>query len=217
MGLKGARQVVGIDIRESAVRDAANFVSTELPAYVDRIRFSSAPIGELERQAFDLVVSKDAFEHIIDAPTMLRELSYRLSPSGRMFIGFSPLYHSPYGDHDRRRTAFRDWGAAGALLAAVPWGHLVMEPLIVRRHRKIQGRDIQTIQDLNLNAMNIDEFRRYIEEAGLMEHYFATNQGHNPLRVLFSMFTRVPVLRRYCTYNAYCILQHRTGQPQRSS
>lgn len=212
MGLHGARQVLGIDIREADISAAREFVSAHYPQLTERVHFSARPLDEFKSDTFDLIVSKDAFEHILDVQGVLVNCRRLLSESGRIYIGFSPLYHSPYGDHDRRRTAFRDWGYAGRLLAALPWGHLLFERTIISRQARIQNRDIRSMHDLNLNKMSIRQFHERIAATGFTPEYFAVNQGGHRVARLLELPRRLPWLENICTYNAYCILKPRAEQ-----
>lgn len=206
MAQSGAEAVVGVDILPEQIAEANALVRSKHADLAGRVEFTTQSLAEIDLPPFDLVVSKDSFEHIIDVPPMLAAIRDCLSPTGTAYIGFSPLYHSPYGDHDRRKTAFRAWGLGGRVLAMLPWGHLFLERLIIDRHAKLAARPVESMHDLNLNMMSIDDFRRYIREAGFQSRYFAMNQGGNPMGWPFSIMRRVPGLEKYCTYNVYCEL-----------
>lgn len=206
MARAGAASVVAIDILPEHVDAATALVRSAHPDLATRVEFTTRRLSEIERPPFDLVVSKDSFEHIIDVPAMLAQVRANIAESAELYIGFSPLYHSPYGDHDRRETAFRHLGVAGQLVAMIPWGHLFLESRILRRHAIIKSRPIRSMHDLNLNMMSIGEFRQYLRDAGFEPRYFAVNRGGNPLGWPFSILRRIPGLEKYCTYNAYCEL-----------
>lgn len=205
---RGAETVLGIDIRQDDIEFARRFRDRELPTPSDHIRFSCEPLSRYHETQFDYVVSKDSFEHIIDVDGMLAEIRRVLKPGGWVYIGFSPLYHSPYGDHDRRRTAFANLGVAGKLLAALPWGHLLMEKQILRRHSKMRREPVTSMHDLNLNKLKVGEFRKKIQAAGLAAESFLVNQGNNKVGKVLSALRALPGLEDYCTYNVYCILRH---------
>ncbi len=207
MGYRGARRVVGIDIRKDDIEFARNYVDQHHPELSGKLEFTCEPVAHLPEEHFDAVVSKDSFEHIIDVDGMLAAIRDRLKSQGRIYIGFSPLYHSPYGDHDRRRTAFKFLGVLGRGLAVIPWGHLWMEPQILRQHARLRGEPVTSMYQLNLNQMSIEAFRSKIERAGLVTEWMAVNQGENLLGKVLSLLRRIPALERYCTYNVYCILR----------
>ena len=206
MAQAGAASVVAIDIIPDHIDAAKSRMRSAYPELASRIDFTTRGLTEIERPPFDLVVSKDSFEHIIDVPAMLAQVRTRVAPTAELFLGFSPLYHSPYGDHDRRRTAFRHLGIAGRLIALIPWGHLFLESQILKRHAAIRSRPVESMHDLNLNKISIGEFRQYVRDAGFEPRYFAVNCGRNPLGWPFSILRRLPGLEKYCTYNVYCEL-----------
>jgi SAM-dependent methyltransferase len=207
MALQGANRVVGVDIRKQFAAAATSYVDKRQPDIANRLEFTVRPLSELPSASFDLIISKDSFEHIIDVPAILRDISRVLTPDGRVFVGFSPFYYSPYGDHDRRLTAFRNLGLLGKMLAAIPWGHLVLEPWIIRNQNRIQDFDVRSMQDLNLNKLSIGDFRTLIQSTRLKADYFAVNQGKSYIGAVLSKFRSIPGLEKYVTYNLYCILR----------
>jgi SAM-dependent methyltransferase len=206
MAAKGANPVIGVDILSDDIAFARRFAAETVPDFAQNISFSDEPLAALGDRRFDYVVSKDSFEHIIDVDGMLRAIRERLAPNGKVYIGFSPLYHSPYGDHDRRRTAFARYGAWGKLLAALPWGHVFLERWILRGHSEMRGEPLTSMHQLNLNKMKVGEFRSRIRAAGFRVDSFRVNQGDSKIGRILSAFRLVPKLETYCTYNVYCIL-----------
>jgi hypothetical protein len=138
---------------------------------------------------------------------MLNSIRSHVSDGGRVYIGFSPLYHSPYGDHDRRRAAFRPWGVFGRVLAAIPWGHLLLEKEILKMQSQLQKREISSMQDINLNKMSIGEFRNHISDSDLAIDSFRVNQGNSKIGSLFAILRKIPFLEKLCSYNLYCVLK----------
>ncbi len=195
-----------MDILSEDIAFARRFAMERDPRLAQRLTFTDQPLTALGDRRFDYIVSKDSFEHIIDVDGMLRVIRERLAPGGKVYIGFSPLYHSPYGDHDRRRTGFARYGAAGKLLAALPWGHIFLEPWILRRHSAMRGEPVTSMHQLNLNKMKVGEFRSRIRTANLEMESFLVNQGDNRVGRLLSAVRSFPGLETYCTYNVYCIL-----------
>jgi len=207
MAQRGAEHVTGVDILEDDVITATRFTAVKYPQLAAKLQFTNQSIVELENDQFDLIVSKDAFEHIIDVPKMLQQLHMSLANSGQVYIGFSPLYHSPYGDHDRRRAAFRTWGILGRLLSALPWGHLFLEQQILKNHPSLKDRENATMYDLKLNKMTIGKFRQHIKNSDFEATTLLVNRGENMVGKLLSLLRHIPFLESCCTYNAYCILR----------
>ena len=97
---------------------------------------------------FDVVVSRDTFEHIHDLPEVLRHLARLLRPEGRVYVGFGPLYRSPFGDH-------------GLLGLRLPWLHLLVAPMpdTPRFSRWPSVRQLELL-DQELNGLTFAEIRR---------------------------------------------------------
>src|SRR5439155_444803 len=94
---QGARRVVGVDTDEERLAFARNKVKSEFSNLADRIEF--AVPAELREERFDLVVSEDSFEHYGDPIAVMKTVRTFLVDSGKVLIGFSPLWKSPYGGH----------------------------------------------------------------------------------------------------------------------
>jgi SAM-dependent methyltransferase len=103
MALKGARRVIGIDIREEVLERAR---TRALAAGVQDICLFTTSTYETA----DAVVSVDAFEHFEDPAAILRIMSSLLGPSGEAFISFGPTWYHPLGGH---------------LFSVFPWAHLI--------------------------------------------------------------------------------------------
>ena len=211
MAQQGAKHVTGVDILEDDIKTATEFTAAKYSGLASKLRFTNQPIPELGDSQFELIVSKNSFEHILDVPKVLTQFHDSLADSGKVYIGFSPLYHSPYGDHDRRRAAFKAWGIWGRLLSGLPWGHLFLEQQILNNHPVLKDRENVSMHDLNLNKMTIGEFRQHIANCGFEVQILLTNRGDNMIGKLLSLLRRIPFLETGCTYNAYCILQKAQG------
>jgi hypothetical protein len=116
--------------------------------------------------------------------------------------------NSPYGDHDRRRTAFASLGIVGRLLAVIPWGHLLLERQILKRHSELRGESLASMHDLNLNKLKVGEFRDKVVAAGFEIDSLRFNQGSSKIGKIFAVGRRLPGMETYCTYNLYCKLRY---------
>jgi len=208
MAQAGAARVVGLDLKTHLVDFANAYLMQVYPELVQRVKFQAIDLKDFaEPVCFDLIVSKDSFEHILDLDGMLREMRLRLKPGGRIYAGFGPLYPTPYGDHDRRETIFRHWGVFGRLLAWLPWGHLVLEPLIVKTYNSHADRKITSLYDLGLNKLAASDYLRLFQASGLRVVGLRLNQSQSLQSRLFSVLRHVPGLEDYCTHSLYCILE----------
>jgi ubiquinone/menaquinone biosynthesis C-methylase UbiE len=73
-------------------------VADELP---DALRFelSEPTVLPADDDAFDVVVSWSAFEHVDDPPALMREIARVLRPGGVFMLQLWPFYHSEHGSH----------------------------------------------------------------------------------------------------------------------
>lgn len=198
MARAGASRVVGIDIDGRAVAFARTYVEERVPDLAPRLELRAMELGALDERGFDIVTSKDSFEHILDLPGVLGEIGARLRPGGRLYAGWGPLYHSPMGDH----------GRTGAL---VPWGHvLVPERLLLWR------LGVASVQELGLNQLTIGDYRRIFAASGLRVVSLGVNRSDHPVSRLFSLALHLGVLEKYLTHNCYAVLERPADAQQTS-
>lgn len=192
----GADKVVGLDIDSARIKFARENLHTNYSYYSNIVCFECVDLKDYDLEAkFDYIISKDSFEHIINLDSMLVEMSKRLKKGGRIYIGFAPLYNSPFGDH-KRTEAF------------IPWGHLIIpESILLKRISRKRGKKIEFIKDLGLNKLSLKEYRKLFDNSGLSIIYFQVNCGNNPIMKLFSLLRKIPGLEELFSYNIYCILQ----------
>jgi SAM-dependent methyltransferase len=135
--------LVGFDLEpvdERALVEAAreHGVATEFPP---GLRFEQSFVDRIPApdDAFDVVVSWSAFEHIADVVAISRELCRVLAPAGVVMIQLYPFYLSEHGDHGWHRSSFE---------------HL------------LTGRD-ETPDDAYLNRTTLDGLQRDLLAGGL--------------------------------------------------
>jgi len=196
MARAGARRVVGVDVKPNLIEFAAGNVRTNYPDLAGKIEFLPVDLKDFAPDAaFDIIVSKETFEHLVDLPGVLAEMKGRLKPGGRVYAGFGPLWKSPIGDH--RLGHF-----------ILPWGHLMFpRRVLFRRVSRSWGRNIESVHDMGLNGLSFADYVRIIHASGFTTPYFAVNRGSHPVLRLFSLARMVPFLREYFTFNVYCVLE----------
>src|SRR4051812_43330510 len=155
MAREGAT-VVGVDPSGELVAFATENTRERFPDLAERLEFTTRDAGDLEDGGgFDLVVSKDTFEHVADVPALLRSLQRLLRPGGEVWVGFSPLYYSPRGDHER--TGLR-----------LPWAHAFLpESKVLERAAREAGEPVGSLTDLGLNGLTPKAFRAAVTASGL--------------------------------------------------
>ncbi len=193
----GAAQVVGLDLNCQLIEFASANLIQHHPDVAHRVTFLCQDLKDYpEDQVFDIIVSKDTFEHILDLPGMLAEMKKRLKPGGRIYAGFGPLYNSPLGDH-------------GYSQSRIPWRHLMLgeEALVARVRARWRRDDLRSLADLGLNGLALADYERIFAQSGLKIVALMTNRSEKPLSRLFAQFARVPFLREYFTFNIYVVLE----------
>jgi len=193
---QGAKIVIGIDTDHQRIAFADANVAQNFPSLRSHLQFLAKDLEECDIGYFDVILSKDSFEHILDPEAVLVEMSNRLKPGGHIFIGFAPLYNSPIGHHFRTGTM-------------LPWGHLIgQEKDIVARLNRRNGTAVTSIRDLGLNMYALRDYRRLFTTCGLQIELLLTNQSRNPGMKLFSLIAKlVKPLEEYFTHNLYCVLR----------
>jgi SAM-dependent methyltransferase len=191
--------VLGVDLDVERVEFANRNVATRYPELRDRIEFRvidlvTAPDLTLAEH-FDIVLSKDTFEHLADVEAMLSTIYRLLQPSGELWAGFSPLYWSPRGDHGR--TGLR-----------LPWAHAFMPPaLVFMAASRYNNKPVERLYDVGLNGVTSAEFLRYAEGTGFHPESVLFNRGNRRFMGLFSKVRKIPSLERYFTIGIYTVLR----------
>jgi len=191
----GAAQVVGLDLNAERIDFATANVQQNYPELLSTLSFQQINLKDYPVEAFDYILSKDSFEHILDLPGMLAEMGKRLTPGGRIYAGFGPLYNSPFGDHDMTYSR-------------IPWAHVFLgKKRFAERVDRRWTHEVNSIYDLGLNGLSFADYRRIFQESGLNIVYFETNCSTKTISKVFSILRRVPPLTEYFTHNIYCILE----------
>ena len=195
---RGAARVYGVDLDEERIRFASEAVPTRYPEYRERLLFSTTAVSDLPRDArYDLVLSKDTFEHVQDLPRMVDNLAQRLTPGGMLICGFSPLFHSPWGDHGR-------YGLR------LPWLHTLLPTSITHAwaSRRL-GYRVSTPSDLGLNGLTLDVFEAIFHPELWERVSLRVNPIDKAFVPLFDRLRRIRPLSRYFTIGIYAAFKRR--------
>ncbi|TLY22006.1 MAG: class I SAM-dependent methyltransferase [Nitrospirae bacterium] len=139
----GARQVIGIDIREKMLTLAR--AAAETAGVSDRCLFCT----HINEQA-DVIISLDAFEHFDDPEKILKIMRGLVKPTGCVYIAFGPTWFHPLGGH---------------LFSVFPWAHLIFTEKAFIRWRsdfKSDGATRFCEVEGGLNQMTIHRFRKIL-------------------------------------------------------
>jgi SAM-dependent methyltransferase len=202
---RGAGRVLGVDLGDAIklAIAARHGMDAELPVEFRRYGGDLREIGD---ERFDVVVSKDCFEHYgavagsPDAERMVCDMGERLVDGGLLVIGFGPLWKAPLGGH---------------LGVRVPWAHLIFpEDVIFDEFRRVRppGKSARTFEEGTLvNRMTLERFRRLMDDSGLQPVAVRTNVSRNRVVAGLRVLARFPPLEEYCTQNVYGIWRRPEG------
>jgi cyclopropane fatty-acyl-phospholipid synthase-like methyltransferase len=188
--------VLGVDLDEFRVDFANHNLAQRFSHLVNRVTFQAVDVTSLPpEQLFDVIVSKDTFEHVEGLASLLKGLGQRLIPGGLIYAGFSPLYYSPWGDHGR--TGLK-----------VPWAHAILPtPAVCAAAARHNGHPVRSLMDIGLNGNTPDQFRAAFADSGLRLRDIAYNRGDKRLlSVLEKARGRFPRFDRFTTVSIYAVL-----------
>lgn len=188
--------VLGVDLNETRIDFAKRNLADRFPELKPTVSFRAVDTASLPLdEPFDIVVSKDTFEHVEDVSALLRGLAQLLTANGVLYAGFSPLYHSPFGDH----------GNTGLRL---PWLHTILPKQIVFAvAAKHQGHQVSSLSDIGLNGNTPEQFRSAFAESGLHMHQLLYNRGDRRLLPALDFArSRFPKFEKFTTVSIYAVL-----------
>jgi SAM-dependent methyltransferase len=201
IALAGARSVLGVDIWEPRVAYATQKLAQRFP-HLTNARFCSTPTDKMDGQdRFDVIVSQNTFEHIADIDGVLASFRRLLKPGGVAYLGFSPLYHSPFGDHGELRAPAR-----------LPWLHLLAgRKRVIAAFNSANDEAANSLTDCGYNGLKPADFRRAFERSGLTTERIRINATEGRLKQAamngFSTLAKAPWLEPYVTIGMYVILR----------
>lgn len=188
----GAERVVGIDL-EIAPQARALIAAPELASRIELVETSGA-LAELGSRQFDVVLSKDCFEHYADPERFVFRMADRIAPGGLLAIGFGPLWRSPTGGHIDYMTR-------------VPWAHLLFpEDVIMDERRRFRpAEEAHSFEEIRggLNRMTLGRFEAIMRSSRLECVSFETNVSAHPVVRAMKLLARLPPLRELFTTNVY--------------
>lgn len=201
---RGARRVLGIELQRDYCEYAQAKIVRDFPQFSDRITYRSVPTSEIPDASMDAIVSKDVFEHVIGLEEVFQELIRILKPGGEMVLGFGPLWHSPFGDHDVSRVL--------SFGRRVPWLHLLAGDArllqIMNSERAELGQEpYRSMADAGFNKLTIEEIESILHNSPLELTSYATNPTDNRIAKLVEKMPKPALLRRYLARTVYCILR----------
>ncbi len=193
---RGASRVVGIDMQLIDVaRDRLRDGHAGIAQVVEFLE-TRGSLEEVGVETFDVVFSKDSFEHYADPESFIEVISRFLAPGGLLVIGFGPPWKAPTGGHIGYMTR-------------VPWAHLVFpESVIMRERRRFRpDENAQQFAEIvgGLNKITLGRFRSMMASSELECMHFATNVSDKFAVRIMSVLGHLPPLREFLTVNVYSV------------
>ena len=140
---KGARKVIGIDVRDNALHEATGRAEDARVA-------GHCTFAKTTSERADVILSIDAFEHFGDPVGALREMRRLLKDDGCVIAAFGPTWYHPLGGH---------------LFSVFPWSHLLFTEGALIRWRsdfKTDGATAFGEVEGGLNQMTIRRFKKLV-------------------------------------------------------
>lgn len=204
----GCNRIVGIDISEKKVNNAAAFFK-EIPNG-ERIEFMCEDIynsDPKELGQFDVLIMRDVIEHIYNQEKFMGFVKRFLKEDGVFFLGFPPWYN-PFGGHQQM--------CKSKILSKTPYFHILPRP-IYKAILKAFGEPERKINNLLATkdtGISIERFERILKTEGYRvpkkEYYFInpnyeTKFGLQP-RVSWGWIQAIPFFRNFVTTACYFVV-----------
>jgi SAM-dependent methyltransferase len=192
---RGARRVLGVDLQ--GVSLATRQLRNHYPELADRVEFRQiASADDIGDERFDIVLSKNSFEHVGDPQRYVADMTRLLAPGGVLAIGFGGLWKSPYGGHVQFMTK-------------LPWSHLLFPEEVILRERKRfrPDEDPTCFEEIRggLNRMTLGRFQGIMAETGLEPTYFEVNRNDRKIARVLDALSRVPGLKEYFAFSVHTV------------
>lgn len=194
---RGASSVLGIDLDERRIEFATRYVPEQHPEVSDAVSFEVQDLTEMSgSESFDVILSKDTFEHVENLSDVIAHMHRLLKPGGRILAGFSPLFHSPFGDH-------------GRLEPSLPWlPAMLPERLVLAMTSRKTGTPLRSMADVGLNKLTPAEFRDLFEgNPDWKVDSLQYNQSDRRLMPVMNVLRQMPLLERWFTVGIYAVIR----------
>ena len=201
----GAKSVTGVDVVPRNIKAAV--ANSEQAGLNGRVKFLCEDIHNWSPpHRYDVVLSHEALEHILEPDRFLAALDRFVRPSGIVVLAFGPLFFSPFGDH--MDAFFR---------VPIPWrGALFSEASILRlRRERFRLTDrAESYRGITggLNLLRYSEFLTYVERSGWKFDFLDINpqlRKWSPLYRVSRGLCEIPLVRDYLASSVYAVLRRR--------
>jgi len=150
--------VVGLDVDADSIAGARSIAERRFP--VLDTTYTETPIDQIAG-SFDIVMTDEVLEHVVDLAACLEAVRCRLTPGGTFYAGWGPLWYSPTGGHQLTVKIGK---------YPVPWSHLV-KPIARTQSRK---------HTWTFNYLRPRDYEAIIGASGLEVVSWRVNPGRHP-------------------------------------
>ncbi len=201
-----AARAIGVDTNPVTTSFGSEKLSR---SWGDRAQILCGDIRDLEIDPVDVVMSTNTMEHVEDIEGSLSALVAACRPGGELFIGFSPLWYSPYGHHHYPRTR-------------LPWMHLLRgDDFVLDDLARHVGLRYETLQQAGFNRATPDRFRAALAAQDVEVLSARRNIGRSRWRSFVSQsmlaLAVIPALEKYVTVGFYWHLRKPPAQKEGNS
>jgi SAM-dependent methyltransferase len=194
---RGAKSLTGIDLHSEWIKFANENLEVNYSQYKNNVSFFNCDIDSLpENMKYDIIISKEVFEHVDDLASAIKSMKSRLRNGGMIVSGFGPLYNSPMGHHKRFTYQF-------------PFAHIFLnERYLFKKLNEIKmDNKYKNLNDLGLNGLSFKKYKEILLKGHDLEViFFETNVNERFINILFKFLSKIPFLNEYFTHNIYIIL-----------
>ncbi|MEO1219806.1 MAG: class I SAM-dependent methyltransferase, partial [Pseudomonadota bacterium] len=188
----------GIDINPQYIAFAK---AKHADRWGNQAKFFCGDIREKSLEPADIITSCNVMEHVMALPETLAAVVNCAKPGGELFIGFSPLWHSPFGHH-RLMESKR------------PWAHLPRNNgAFLDRFIDDEGNSPESIQELGFNGATPADFRSALKRLPVEVISARRNVAANPLKQIamkaMLVPSIIPALEKFVTIGIYWHLRRK--------
>lgn len=202
----------GIDLAASRIEQAGRLFAEEIETA--KVTFYAGDIHDLDllahlRHQIDLIILKDAIEHIPDQERILGALHGFLKKDGSVFLAFPP-WCNPFGGHQQLARSF---------LRFMPWIHLFPQSLY-RRILQLCGEtetQIHVLMQIYETRISTRRFESLLQRTGwqivqrqfyLLNPIYEYKFGIKGRRQL-GLISAIPVMRDFVSTGVYYLITAR--------
>ncbi len=198
---------VGVDLNPARIEHCKRFFAKEIAEGKTEFLYKNvydADFLERFKGFFDVIILKDAIEHIPEQEKFIPYIKQLLAKDGQIYFGFPPWY-MPFGGHQQI--------CEGKLASKLPYYHILPKGMYVSL-LKMMGEpegNIKELSEIHDTQITIERFEKIIGNSGLKvlnkQHYFINpiykyKFGLQPRKQL-GLITHIPFLRNFVTTCVY--------------